>query len=236
VTAPGRWTNPVSPTRPPAPRSRDETRQASRRRSRQSGGCSGISWSALRRLHRTWISLFAAQESRPTRVIGQCLPRPRHLECLAFLKTIDHDVSKRLKVISSSIITPPIATPRSRRGSFVTRFELHFTPTSSSLLNMIAIFLAAHRESDPPRHLRQRPRPRRPDPDLSRCSRPQPATVSVGRVHRPGPREGPRRPSRLRCNRQLKPGRTTSIQLHEHHTTFCPRLDLLRCNDKSPLE
>ena len=86
-------------------------------------------------------TLFAALDVLTGMVIGQCLPRHRHVEFLAFLKTIDRQVPKRLKV---HLILDNYAThshPKVRAWlERHPRFELHFTPTSSSWLNMVEIF------------------------------------------------------------------------------------------------
>jgi len=88
-------------------------------------------------------TLFAALDVLTGSVIGQCLPRHRHVEFLKFLRTIDREVPKRLQV---HLILDNYAThnhPNVR--AWLTkhpRFELHFTPTSSSWLNMVEIFFS----------------------------------------------------------------------------------------------
>ncbi len=99
-------------------------------------------------------TLFAALDVLTGRVIGQCLPRHRHQEFLAFLKTIDSEVPKGLQVhvILDNYSTHkhaevqrwlsrhkridghPVLVPRRSRHK---RFHLHFTPTSSSWLNQV---------------------------------------------------------------------------------------------------
>ncbi len=86
-------------------------------------------------------TLFAALDVLTGSVIGQCLPRHRHSEFLTFLKTIDRQVPKRLRVhlILDNYAThnhPNVKTWLEKHP----RFELHFTPTSSSWLNMVEIF------------------------------------------------------------------------------------------------
>ena len=85
-------------------------------------------------------TLFAALDVLTGTVIGQCLPRHRHAEFLTFLKTIDGQVPKRLKV---HLILDNYAThdhPKVRAWlARHPRFELHFTPTSSSWLNMVEL-------------------------------------------------------------------------------------------------
>jgi len=86
-------------------------------------------------------TLFAALDVLIGSVIGQCLPRHRHVEFLKFLKTIDREVPTGLKVhlILDNYAThnhPNVKAWLQRHP----RFVLHFTPTSSSWLNMVEIF------------------------------------------------------------------------------------------------
>jgi transposase len=83
-------------------------------------------------------TLFAALNVLTGTVIGQCLPRHRHEEFLQFLRTIDREVPKHLSV---HLILDNYATHKHpdvqrwlRRHK---RFALHFTPTSSSWLNLV---------------------------------------------------------------------------------------------------
>jgi transposase len=83
-------------------------------------------------------TLFAALEVATGNVIGQCLPRHRHEEFLRFLRTIDRQVPKGLAVhmILDNYAThkhPDVAKWLARHK----RFHLHFTPTSSSWLNLV---------------------------------------------------------------------------------------------------
>ena len=83
-------------------------------------------------------TLFAALDVASGVVIGQCLPRHRHEEFLAFLRTIDRQVPKGLQVhlILDNYAThkhPEVERWLARRK----RFHLHFTPTSSSWLNQV---------------------------------------------------------------------------------------------------
>jgi transposase len=74
-------------------------------------------------------------------VIGQCLPRHRHTEFLAFLKTIDRQVPKGLEI---HLILDNYATHKHPNVHAWLlkhpRFHLHFTPASSSWLNMVEGF------------------------------------------------------------------------------------------------
>jgi transposase len=83
-------------------------------------------------------TLFAALNVLTGVVIGQCLPRHRHEEFLKFLRTIDNQVPKHLAVhlILDNYAThnhPDVKGWLNRHK----RFNLHFTPTSSSWLNMV---------------------------------------------------------------------------------------------------
>ncbi len=83
-------------------------------------------------------TLFAALDVLTGSVIGQCLPRHRHEEFLKFLKTIDREVPKGLAVhlILDNYAThkhPDVVRWLGRHK----RFHLHFTPTSSSWLNLV---------------------------------------------------------------------------------------------------
>ena len=88
-------------------------------------------------------TLFAASDVLTGSVIGQCLPRHRHVEFLRFLRTIDREVPKGLQVhlILDNYATHNHPNVRAWLAKHP-RFELHFTPTSSSWLNMIEIFFS----------------------------------------------------------------------------------------------
>jgi len=83
-------------------------------------------------------TLFAALNVLTGVVIGRCLPRHRHTEFLKFLRVIDREVPKGLQV---HLILDNYGTHK--HANVVAwlakhpRFHLHFTPTSSSWLNMV---------------------------------------------------------------------------------------------------
>ena len=83
-------------------------------------------------------TLFAALDVATGKVIGRCLPRHRHEEFLKFLRTIDREVPKHLAV---HLILDNYATHKHKDVAKWLdkhkRFHLHFTPTSSSWLNLI---------------------------------------------------------------------------------------------------
>jgi transposase len=83
-------------------------------------------------------TLFAALDVATGQVIGECLLRHRAKEFLAFLKTINRQTPAHLDLhlILDNYAThkaPPIQRWLQRHP----RFTLHFTPTSSSWLNLV---------------------------------------------------------------------------------------------------
>src|SRR6188508_1224957 len=83
-------------------------------------------------------TLFAALNVLTGHVIGSCLPRHRHEEFLKFLRTIDREVPKALAVhmILDNYATHKHPEVKAWLESHP-RFNLHFTPTSSSWLNLV---------------------------------------------------------------------------------------------------
>jgi transposase len=83
-------------------------------------------------------TLFAALDVLSGAVIGECLPRHRHTEFLKFLRTIDREVPKGLQV---HLVLDNYSTHKHENVkkwlAKHPRFHLHFTPTSSSWLNLI---------------------------------------------------------------------------------------------------
>ena len=83
-------------------------------------------------------TLFAALEMATGRLIGTCLPRHRHQEFLRFLRLIDAQTPSELDL---HLILDNYSThkhPRVHRWlERHPRVHLHFTPTSSSWLNLI---------------------------------------------------------------------------------------------------
>ncbi|HET6917190.1 MAG TPA: IS630 family transposase [Acidimicrobiales bacterium] len=83
-------------------------------------------------------TLFAALNVLTGTVIGRCLPRHRNTEFLKFLRTIDREVPKGLQVhmICDNYATHKHPNVKKWLDSHP-RFHLHFTPTSSSWLNLV---------------------------------------------------------------------------------------------------
>ncbi|MGB5218774.1 MAG: IS630 family transposase [Smithella sp.] len=83
-------------------------------------------------------TLFAALSMLDGKVIGDCMPRHRHQEFIRFLKKIDTQTptDQDLHLIVDNYAThkhPRVKAWFKRHP----RFHLHFTPTSSSWLNMV---------------------------------------------------------------------------------------------------
>ena len=83
-------------------------------------------------------TLFAALNVLTGVVLGQCLPRHRHEEFLKFLKTIDKQTPGGLDIhlILDNYATHKHPNVRDWLAKHP-RFHLHFTPTSSSWLNLV---------------------------------------------------------------------------------------------------
>lgn len=83
-------------------------------------------------------TLFAALDVLTGNVIGKCFERHRHQEFLRFLRTIDTNVPRKLQIhmIVDNYGThtkPEVKAWLAKHP----RFHLHFTPTSSSWLNLV---------------------------------------------------------------------------------------------------
>jgi transposase len=83
-------------------------------------------------------TLFAALDMLEGRLIGQCMPRHRHQEFIKFLKQIDAETPANLDL---HLIVDNYATHKHPKVKAWLkrhkRFHLHFTPTSSSWLNLV---------------------------------------------------------------------------------------------------
>jgi transposase len=82
--------------------------------------------------------LFAALSMLDGKVIGDCMPKHRHQEFIRFLKRIDSETPLHLEL---HLIVDNYGTHKHPRvKSWLVRhprFHLHFTPTSSSWLNLV---------------------------------------------------------------------------------------------------
>jgi transposase len=83
-------------------------------------------------------TLFAALNTLNGKVIGQCLPRHRHQEFLKFLRKLDREFPKNLELhlILDNYQTHKHPNVQAWLAKHP-RFHLHFTPTSSSWLNLV---------------------------------------------------------------------------------------------------
>ncbi|WP_427017765.1 IS630 family transposase [Pseudarthrobacter sp. P1] len=83
-------------------------------------------------------TLFAALEVATGKVLGTCVPKHRHNEFLDFLKTLEKEVPKGLEIhlIIDNYATHKHANVKAWLQKHP-RFHLHFTPTSSSWLNLV---------------------------------------------------------------------------------------------------
>jgi transposase len=86
-------------------------------------------------------TLFAALNVLDGRVIGQCQQRHTHVEWLKFLKQIDRETpkDKMLHLIADNYATHKHPTVQHWLVKHP-RFQMHFTPTSASWLNMVERF------------------------------------------------------------------------------------------------
>ncbi len=88
-------------------------------------------------------TLFAALDVKSGMVIGECMPRHRAKEFLAFLRRIDRAVLKPRDVHlvldnHATHKTPEVQAWLEKHP----RFKLHFTPTSASWMNLVERFFA----------------------------------------------------------------------------------------------
>ena len=86
-------------------------------------------------------TLFAALNVLDGQIIGQCQQRHTHAEWLKFLKKIDRETpkDKTLHLIADNYATHKHSTVQEWLAKHP-RFNMHFTPTSASWLNMVERF------------------------------------------------------------------------------------------------
>ena len=88
-------------------------------------------------------TLFAALDTATGKVIGQCFPRHRAREFLAFLRTLETHVPGDLEVHLVMDNYATHKTPAVQRWlARHPRWHVHFTPTSASWLNQVERFFA----------------------------------------------------------------------------------------------
>ncbi len=102
-------------------------------------------------------SLFAALNLLEGTVIGECHSRHRYQEFLKFLRRLEREVPKGLDL---HLILDNYAThkhPEVKKWlKKHPRFKLHFTPTSSSWLNLVERVFGEYGEANPSRGIPQR--------------------------------------------------------------------------------
>ena len=88
-------------------------------------------------------TLYAAMDVKSGLVIGDCQPRHRAREFIAFLRRIDRIVKKHLDVhvVLDNSSTHKTAEVKAWLDKHP-RFKLHFTPTSASWMNLVERFFA----------------------------------------------------------------------------------------------
>ena len=88
-------------------------------------------------------TLFAALDVKSGMAIGDCMPRHRAREFLAFLRLIDRAIrkSRNIHLVLDNYATHKTPEVRAWLEAHP-RFKLHFTPTSASWLNLVERFFA----------------------------------------------------------------------------------------------
>jgi len=82
-------------------------------------------------------TLFAALDVLQGTVIGGCFERHRHEEFLRFLRQIDRETPPTANCICAGQLRDPQTPSVQAWLQRHSRFHLHFTPTSSSWLNLV---------------------------------------------------------------------------------------------------
>ncbi len=83
-------------------------------------------------------TLFAAIEVVEGKVIAECMPQHRHQEWLKFLKKIDRETAPGIGfALDRGQLRDAQASKVQRWLKRNKRFHMHFTPTSSSWLNLV---------------------------------------------------------------------------------------------------
>ena len=157
-------------------------------------------------------TLFAALDVLTGMIISQCMPRHRHQEWLKFLKTIDRQVPKDLQIhlILDNYATHKHEDVRTWLDKHP-RFHLHFTPTSSSWLNLVERWFRELTDKALRRGVfHSVPDLDRLHPGIHRRPQRRPQTVRVDRHRRVHPRQSCARTDRARKS-QLNTGHTTSF-------------------------
>ena len=133
-------------------------------------------------------SLYAALDVATGRVIGSLHARHRAIEFGKFLRTLDAQVPAELDVHLVLDNASTHKTPAIRRWLTAhPRFVLHFTPTSSSWLNLVERWFAELTTKK--LHAPHGARPQRRHPSLDRHLERRPQALRLGQDRRPDPRQ-----------------------------------------------
>ena len=135
-------------------------------------------------------NLYAALDLATGQVIGSLHARHRAIEFRQFLATIDKAVPAGLDV---HVVLDNVATHKTpaihRWLTAHPRFHLHFTPTSSSWLNLVERwFRRADHQEPAARHPPHRPRAQHRHPRLDQDLEPEPPALRLDQDRRPDPR------------------------------------------------
>lgn len=124
---------------------------------------------------------------RASEVIGECQPRHRHQEFLRFLSRIDQSIDPDLDVHLVLDNYRAHKHPDVKKWLAARpRYQVHFTPTSSSWLNQVERLVRGdHPQENPPRHLSQCRELIKAIHDYIRIYKQQRASFSVGRKRQP---------------------------------------------------
>lgn len=143
------------------------------------------------------LDLFAAMNLATGQVTTDVRERHTAADVLAFFKKIDHDVPRGLQIHvvldnvsahEASEVRDWLARPRQDR------WHLHFTPTSSSWLNLIGGWFRQLRTAPTPPQLHQPRTPRRRHRPLDRHVEHRPHTIHLDRPRRRHPHQNRTRP------------------------------------------
>ena len=156
-------------------------------------------------------TLFAALDVLTGAVIGQCLPRHRHVE---FVKLFAHDRPRGPQGPADPSDPRQLRNAQARQRQDVAGQAPALSSALHADLELVgqprrAVLWHAHRQGDPPRRLSVRARPDRRDRRLPPSQQPRPRAVCMDRDRRLDPAEGPPQTHHPRRNHQPKPRHNT---------------------------
>ena len=153
------------------------------------------------------VDLFAALNVATGEVLFETRQRHTAEDVLRFFKLIDLHVPTGLEVHVvldnlSAHKAPPVAKwlAHPKRA----RWHLHFTPTSSSWLNLVERWFTSHRSAATPRHVLQRRGARGGNRALGRALERRPQALRVAQARRGDHREGAARPGHPSAGRAVR--------------------------------